>query len=277
MNGVIAVVHIAAPLLLVTLGGLVSEYAGRMAMFLECLTNLGAFCCYAFTRMTGSLAAGIVLSVAACTLLVGAIERVAARRNANMFLVSLAMNMFFAALVTLLSATLYGTRGVLYDEAFRFDAARVRVLTTLLCATLAAAHIVMLKTTTLGLTLRVTGSDADVLQAHGISPARYRTLAWLLAAADASLAGCILAARLSSYVPGMAGGRGWTALAAVYLGKKRPVLVALAVLVFAAAEYASSAAQNLAALRNVPSSVLLALPYLVSLALIVAVPQKKGA
>lgn len=83
MNGALSVMHIAAPLLLVTLGGLISEYAGRMAMFLECMINLGAFCCYAFTRWTGNLVAGIVLSVAACTLLVCAIERIAARHKAN--------------------------------------------------------------------------------------------------------------------------------------------------------------------------------------------------
>lgn len=277
MNGVISVIHIAAPLLLVTLGGLISEYAGRMAMFLECMINLGAFCCYAFTRWTGNLVAGSVLSVAACTLLVCAIERVAARRKANMFLVSLAMNMFFAALATFLSATLFGTRGVLYGDAFRFDAATVRTVTTIVCAVLAAAQIVMLRRTTFGLTLRVTGSDGDVLQSCGISPGRYRTISWLFAAANASLAGCVLAARLSSYVPGMAGGRGWTALAAVYLGKKHPLFVALAVLVFSAAEYASVTVQNIAALKNMPPPVLLALPYLVSLALIVAVPQKKGA
>lgn len=276
MNSAISIIHIAAPLLLVTLGGLISEYAGRMAMFLECMINLGAFCCYAFTLWTGNVVAGITLSVCACTLLVVVIERISSRYKANMFLISLAMNMFFAALASLFSATLFGTRGVLYNDAFRFDAVQMRIATTIVCYLLAAAQIVMLKTTTLGLALKITGSDSDVLQARGLSPARYRTLSWICAAVNASLAGCVLAARLSSYVPGMAGGRGWTALAAVYLGKKHPILVALSVLVFSAAEYASTTVQNIAVFKTVPSSVLLALPYLVALALIVVVPQKKA-
>ncbi|MBQ7158394.1 MAG: ABC transporter permease [Treponema sp.] len=275
MNITLSVIHIAAPLLLVTLGGLISEYAGRMAMFLECMINLGAFLCYACTLWTGNLVAGILLSVLLCTLIVFAIERIASRYKANMFLISLAMNMFFAALASFLSATIFGSRGVLYHDLFRFDATIVRPVTTIICYALAATQILMLKTTTAGLTLRVTGSDSDVLQARGISAARYRTVSWLFAAANASLAGCVLAARLSSYVPGMAGGRGWTALAAVYLGKKHPILVALSVLVFSAAEYASSTVQNITLFKNVPSSVLLALPYLVALALIVIVPQKK--
>ncbi len=275
MNITLSVIHIAAPLLLVTLGGLISEYAGRMAMFLECMINLGAFLCYATTLWTGKLLLGIMLSVMLCTLLVIVIEGIASRYKANMFLISLAMNMFFAALASFLSATIFGTRGVLYHDVFRFDARIVRPVTTVACYALAAAQIVMLKSSTLGLTLRITGSDSDVLQARGISAARYRTLSWIFAAVNASLAGCVLAARLSSYVPGMAGGRGWTALAAVYLGKKHPVFVALAVLVFSAAEYASSTVQNIAIFKNMPSSLLLALPYLVALLLIVAVPQKK--
>ncbi len=275
MNITISIIHIAAPLLLVTLGGLISEYAGRMAMFLECMINLGAFLCYACTLWTGNLIAGMLLSVLLCTLIVLVIERVASRYKANMFLISLAMNMFFAALASFLSATIFGNRGVLYNEVFRFDAKLVRPVTSIICYVLAAAQIVMLKGTRTGLTLRITGSDSDVLEAKGISAARYRTLSWIFAAANASLAGCVLAARLSSYVPGMAGGRGWTALAAVYLGKKHPVFVALAVLVFSAADYASSTVQNISAFKNLPSSLLLALPYLVALALIIAIPQKK--
>ena len=276
MNLSLSIIHIAAPLLLVTMGALISEYAGRMAMFLECMINLGAFFCYACTLWTGNLVAGMALSVLICTVIVIVIERIASHFKANMFLISLAMNMFFAAIATLLSAVLYGTRGVLYHELFRFNATIVRPITTVICYALVFIQIFMLKETTTGLALRITGSDSDVLEARGISAARCRTLSWIFAAANAALCGCILCARLSSYVPGMAGGRGWTALAAVFLGKKHPLLVALAVLVFSAAEYASSTIQNIALFKNVPSSILLALPYLIALAMIVVVPHKRG-
>lgn len=269
-----SIIHIAAPLLLVTMGALISEYAGRMAMFLECMINLGAFLCYTCTLWTKNLVVGMMLSVLLCTLIVICIERIASRYKANMFLISLSMNMFFAALATLLSATLFGTRGVLYHDLFRFDATIVRPVTTIICYALSLAQILLLKCTTTGLALRITGSDSDVLEARGISAARYRTLSWIFAAANAALCGCVLAARLSSYVPGMASGRGWTALAAVFLGKKHPLLVALAVLIFSAAEYASSSVQNIAVFKNMPSSILLALPYLIALVLIIAVPQK---
>ena len=276
MNPLVSILHIAAPLLLVTMGALISEYAGRMAMFLECMINIGAFFCYAFTAATHNLAAGMVLSVLCCTLMVLLFERTASHFHANMFLISLAMNMLFAALATLFSAAIFGTRGVLFGDIFKFDARNTRLATTILCYVFACAQIAMLRFTTPGLTLRITGSDSDMLSAQGISVARYRTLSWIFAAADGALCGCVLAARLSSYVPGMASGRGWTALAAVFLGRKRPLIVAFSVLAFALAEYASSTVQNIPLLSHIPSSLLLAFPYLLALFLIVAVPQSRN-
>ena len=275
MNPIISIMHIAAPLLLVTMGALISEYAGRMAMFLECIINIGAFFCYAFTIATGNPVFGAFLSVFTCTVMVIVCERTASHYKANMFLTSLAMNMLFAALATFFSAMFFGTRGVLYGTGFLFNAKTTRLCTTIICYTLSFLQLAMLRFTTLGLTLRVTGSDAEMLDAQGKSAANYRTISWIFAAVNGSLCGCVLALRLSSYVPGMASGRGWTALAAVFLGKKHPLIVVLAVLVFATAEFASSSIQNIQIFANIPSSILLSLPYAISLLLIIIVPQKR--
>ena len=113
-----------------------------------------------------------------------------------------------------------------------------------------------------------------MLEAQGIRPARYRSLAWILAAADGAFCGCVLAIRLSSFVPGVSSGRGWTALAAVFLARKKTNALIPAVFVFALAEWLSSNIQNYSIFSGVPSSVLLALPYLLSLALIALLPGK---
>ena len=271
---VISILHITAPLLVVTMGALISEYAGRMAMFLEYIINLGAFFCFAFTILTHNIAAAFFLSVLSCTLITIIFERLATRSKANMFFVSLALNMLYGASTTLFSSLFFGTRGVLYSELFSFEAPSMRIATSILCYAFAFLQIAMLVKTTPGLTLRITGSNADMLRAQGISVSFYKMLSWIFAAADGALCGCVLAARLSSFVPGMSSGRGWTALAAVFLGKKHPFLVALSVAAFALAEWLSTNIQNIAMFKNVPHSLLLALPYLLSLLLIIAVPQK---
>lgn len=275
MNTFTQLVLTAAPLLLVTTGALASEYAGRMACFLDGIINLGAFCCYAFTILTGNAILGTALSVLACTAITFIFEKGASHFKANIFLTALAMNILFAALCSFISAQCFGTRSVLTAESFTFTQGSVRTITALFCYIFAFAELVFMRFTKQGLILRITGSDAAVLEARGISAARYRSLSWIMAAFSGAFCGCTLALRLSSYVPGMAAGRGWTALAAVFLGKKKPVIIIIAVLVFSAAEYAGSYLPNISLFANIPSSVLLALPYIASLLLIFITPGRK--
>ena len=275
MNAFTSIIFIASPLLLITMGALISEYAGRLAMFMECIIGLGGFFCYTFTVLTGNVFFGISISVLISTALTILIERISTKMNANMFLSSLAMNMIFSSLSTLISSAVFGTRGVLYSEKFVFAQTDAKIVTSIICITISAALIVFLRLTTPGLKLRITGSDPDVLVSKGISPDKYKCASWIAASFCGSLAGCFYALRLSSYVPGMSGGRGWTALAAVFLGRKHPILVAASVLVFSIAEFASSNIQNIPLFSSLPSSVLLALPYIISIVLIIVVPQKK--
>jgi len=268
MNTILQILFTAAPLLLVTIGALASEYAGRMACFLDGAINLGAFCCFAFTTLTGNVLLGTLLSIFVCTAITFLFEQISTRCKANMFLAALAMNLLFSASCTFFSFIFFGTQSVLVSNTFTFNVPNAQKITAATCFLLSLGILALLRYTKTGLALRITGSDAPVLESRGISAAKYRTLLWIIAASTSSLCGCTLAIRLSSFVPGMAAGRGWTALAAVFLGKKKPAVIIVAVIIFSAAEYAGSYLQNIPFFANFPSSILLALPYLVSLALI---------
>lgn len=263
----------AAPLLLITVGALCSELAGRLAMFVEGIIGFGGFLCYTFTVLTGSVALGTIASVLISITLTFLMERISTKLKSNIFLTSLAMNLIFSAITTLLSSVIFGTRGVLISDAFKFDPFMAKTLGSAICLMVFMIFFCSLRFITPGLRLRITGTDSDVLESQGISSDKYKCISWIIASLCASLAGCAYATRLSSFVPGLSGGRGWTALAAVFLGKKNPVLVTLAVFVFAIAEYVSVNLPNI--FSSIPSSILLALPYLVSLVLIIVVPQKK--
>ena len=275
MNVLLNILNIASPLLLITMGALVSEYAGRMALFLDGIINLGAFLCYLFVVLTGNVWAGCTLSVLSCMLLVFLLERISSTLKANLFLSSLAMNLLFTSTVSLISAAVFNTRGVLYSADFKFVSSVMKGWTSLFCYGFSILLILILKFTVPGLKLRICGSDSDVLEAEGISSSKYKCISWLITAFTGAFAGCTLALRLSSYVPGMAGGRGWTALAAVFLGRKNPLIVVLSVFVFALAEFASTNLQNISFFSSIPSSILLSLPYLLALLLIIVIPQKK--
>jgi simple sugar transport system permease protein len=82
-------------------------------------------------------------------------------------------------------------------------------------------------------------------------------LAWATASFLAALAGAALTFRVGVYAPGGIAGRGWIALAAVYLGFRRVWGVALAALVFTLAERLGYGIQRFGAL---PPTALLGLP-----------------
>ena len=276
MNTIISALAYACPLILCSIGALFTEYAGCLALFLDGLVSFSAFLFYTFTVLTGSPVAGALLAcLGAAVMTLGfsaVVERggngrgIGGSGGTNRFIAAIAMNLLFGALTSCLSWAFFGTRGVLAADFFRFQAGTARAVAILVTTGFVAIAIIFLRYSRPGLYIRITGSDADVLKAKGVNPAHIRTLSWTLASLYGSAAGCILAARLSSFVPNISSGRGWMALAAVFLGKKKPLRIVAAVLIFCLADIFSANIQNY--ITGIPSSLLISLPYLVSLLLI---------
>ncbi len=279
----LALLSYACPLILCSLGALFSEFAGCLALFLDGLVSFSAFLFYTFTVTTGSAVLGAVLACLSAVLITLGFSAVVERGGANRFIAAIAMNLLFGALTSCLSSVIFGTRGVLAATAgaasaaasassantaalFKFSATTARATAVAITAVLVAISVLFLKYSRHGLYIRIAGSDADVLKAKGVNPGHIRTLSWSLASLYGSTAGILLAMRLSSFVPNISSGRGWMALAAVFLGKKKPLRIVAAVLIFCLADIFSANIQNYFA--GIPSSFLISLPYLVSLLLI---------
>lgn len=256
-------------LCLITLSALSSEYAGRMACFLDGIINAGAFFCFAFTVFTGNIFAGILLSVITCTVMVFMLERTAVFLNSNIFLAGLAMNILFTALSSFFSAAFFKTRSTLTSADFFITPFNARLITIIVSFILISLLAFFIYRTKPGLALRISGSSQEVLESKGISADFYKSLSWIFCGICGSFCGCTLALKISSYVPGIASGKGWIALAAVFLGKKNPLKTLLCVFVFSLCEMLSSYIPNLPALKSFSSAFLLAFPYLISLVLIV--------
>ena len=279
----LALLSYACPLILCSLGALFSEFAGCLALFLDGLVSFSAFLFYTFTVTTGSSVLGAVLACLSAVLITLGFSAVVERGGANRFIAAIAMNLLFGALTSCLSSIIFGTRGVLAAtagaasaaasassantaELFKFSATTARATAVAITAVLVAISVLFLKYSRHGLYIRIAGSDADVLKAKGVNPGHIRTLSWSLASLYGSTAGILLAMRLSSFVPNISSGRGWMALAVVFLGKKKPLRIVAAVLIFCLADIFSANIQNYFA--GIPSSFLISLPYIVSLLLI---------
>jgi len=123
------------------------------------------------------------------------------------------------------------------------------------------ALIPFIKWTVPGLRLRACGENPEGAAAAGIMVIRIRFLAVCAGGALAGMGGAFLSiGELSQFVENMTQGRGYLAIAAVILGRWRPVGVVLAVLFFGFSEAFS---EWLAVRWSVlPNQLFLGLPYL---------------
>jgi simple sugar transport system permease protein len=262
----------AAPLILASLGALLTELAGALGIFIEGFMNAGAFFSWVIAGWTGSVVLGTAASATAAAVAGFCLARFVRKTGANPFIAGLAVNIAAGGITDCLSVLWFGTKGVLRNPAVaaRLDAAsalpwmRGRLpwiwlsLAALVVLTLIVNH------SSWGLRLRASGLAPEAAKERGIRPGRYWEASWAAAAALAVLAGAALCFRIGAYTPGSAAGRGWISLAAVYLGFRRPLGVFAAALVFALAERGALVLQGS---RFLPATLLLGLPNALALIL----------
>jgi len=268
------IIALAVPLLLVSFAALISEHTGRMALFLDGMINFAAFLCFTFTVCFKNVFSSILVTCIICMLIIYMFDYVIQRFKANSFIAAMAINLLLNSLVSFFSVKIFGTRGVLTSEYFTLNTANVRMVSTIVCLLILVVMSLFLRYSKAGLYIRITGNDSEVLKARGVNPTLFCFVAWIVAAFMASISGCVLTLRLSSFVPNISSGIGWTALAAVFMGKKNTAVVLSAVLIFSTAEYIANNIQNISSLSAMPSFILLALPYLISLLFILLSPKK---
>jgi simple sugar transport system permease protein len=140
---------------------------------------------------------------------------------------------------------------------------------TYLVFALVPASAWWLSRTRAGLSLRAAGENPEAVRASGPSPVRLQAGAVIFGSALGGLGGAALVlAQAGTFAEGMSAGRGFIALAVVALGRWHPVGVAAAAVLFGAT---SSLQYLLQALGTaVPYQVFLALPYVLTLAVMAA-------
>lgn len=282
MSVILRVLINSLPLLFASTGALISEYTGVMAIFTDGIINLSSFLAFAFTVKTGSAAAGCVLAAVFSAAFIILAALFTEKTKANPFITGIGINLLSGGFISVCSEIWFGTKGVLSQATiplsrdFAFSSASASFAGTpalLISAAAIAALFLALNHTRWGLRTRVTGSSAAVLSARGVNPAFYRISAWGTAGVCSAWAGILCTLRLSSFVPNVSSGRGWLALAAVFLGRRTLAGTIAAALVFTAAEYAASSIS--AGFGLISPTMLLAIPYLAALILLAFMPEKR--
>lgn len=272
-------VRLAAPILLASLGELVSERAGILNIGLEGIMLLAAFGAVFGLQVSAIPVVG-VLSGAACGIAAAAALAIAvAILRADQIVIGIGFNILALGVTSLL-------RELLLDPAFQ--APSLRNLTTfrlpylsdipvigraffsqspILYAGVIIAVLLWLtiRSTRIGLVMRAVGEGAGAADAAGISVTIVRFAAMLFTGLLAGIAGAYLTLVASGgiFVDNITAGRGYLAVAVVIFGRWNPILTMIASILFGCADALQYQGQALG--LSISPPLLLMSPFLLAL------------
>jgi simple sugar transport system permease protein len=284
-----ATVRVATPLALAALGETISERGGVLNLGIE-----GAMLGGALGAAVGAMHGGAWMGVAAGTT-VGvatglAFGLIAVVAKSDQIISGTAITLALIGITGLLAVPMLGSSGTALQLSTLAPVAlpglsRIPILgpvlfvqsvLTYLAVLLALGAWWLLWRTRYGLELRAAGESPEAARAAGVSVTRVRLIATLIGGGFAGLAGASLVlAQVGGFAERMTAGRGFIAVAIVVLGRWHPLGALLAALLFGA----TSALQYLfqAADTGIPYQALLALPYLLALAVLATAVGRSNA
>lgn len=261
------IIRVSTPIILAALGGLISELAGVLNIALEGIMLAAAFA----GVVVGALAPvwlpglppwlapwlGVLAGILVGVLLAWVIAFFHLELGADPVLAALGINILAQGGTVFVMFALTGDKGststlaspAIPNVIFPF-VNRIPVVSTLLNAenltgynlltyaafVLTALVWLFLYRTPLGVHLRAVGENAEAAASVGINVKWVRYLALLLSGALAALGGLNLSmGYLTIFQANMTAGRGFIALAVIYLGNRRPLGTLIAALLFGAA------------------------------------------
>jgi simple sugar transport system permease protein len=268
MENIIPVIRsaltIMIPILFAASGGLFPALAGTLNIALEGLLLIGAFTSLAVFYFTGSITASLA-AAAFISMLISALHAFTTfKLRANVFIAGLAVNLLTSGLCIVLSGKLFNTRGVVTAQNIQ-GLGNWYLFSGLFL--LFIIWLVIFKTP-FGYRLRACEKRSEALSSLGINPVFYKVTALLLSGLLCGIGGSFLSLNLGAFVPGMSAGKGWIALAVIFLGAKKPLGILAAAFVFAFAESFSNYAQGF---LMIPADFILAFPYICTLIVMIAV------
>ena len=253
--------RISVPYALAALGGAISERAGVVALGLEGMLLGGAFTTTLAVHASGSTTLGVLAALCGGVVIASLYGVVALRFAADQVVTSVGVNLLVLGLTPFLLGLAFGSSAsspaiaglgseVLSEPLFWV------VVGLVVGAWWGLGH------TRFGLRLRAVGDHPDAAESVGVPVMRVRWMATLICGAMAGLGGGWLALSAAGFTDEMSGGRGYIALAAVIMGKWRPVAAVLACVFFGCVEAWQVRQQ---ATGGLPREVLQMLPYLLTI------------
>jgi len=275
----LTVITASTPLLIAAIGELVVEKSGVLNLGVEGMMIMGAACGIAAAIGTGSSAAGVVAAVLAGMAMAALFAALTLGLAANQVAAGLALAIFGLGLSGVVGSAFVGVQRAGIGKIEIPLLADIPVIGAVLFKqdpfvyasfALTAGVAWFLTRTKAGLILRACGESHAAAHALGYPVLRIRFLAILFGGACAGLAGAYMSLVLTPFwSSGMTGGRGWIALAIVVFASWLPWRAAIGAYLFGGITILQLHAQALGV--PVPSQLMAAMPYLITIVVLVAI------
>ena len=279
-----AAIRSGTPVLYAVLGELLTERAGVMNLGLEGVMLVGAFAGFSATRATGNPYIGLLMAFAAGCFIVLIHAFLTISMGTNQVVSGLALSLFGSGLSALLGRNYIGETISGINPVHLFFLGDIPLIGPIffrhdILVYLSHALIPFLCwflfRTRAGMNLRAVGENPRATDAMGLSVVKIRYLYTLLGGGLVGLAGGYLSGVYTQmWVEGMTAGRGWIAVALVIFGTWHPARAAIGAYLFGGVEALQLRMQ--AAGSSVPASLLLMLPYLMTLIVLTVISIRKG-
>ena len=265
MNQIISIFtstfSMSVPLILAALGGVISVRSGIMALGLESMMTMGAFCGVLGSYYTGNVAAAILCGIAGGALFGLCHGILSVRYKVDQVISGIGLNLLAVAATTLLMQLIWNNKGSSPQVASIKQGVLTSPITFIMLAAVAAEYFILFRTR-FGLRLRMVGENPKAAATVGLPVHRIKYIAVVCCGMLAGLGGAYLSIdHLDMYVRDMSAGRGYIAVAIMILARYNPIMVVLCALIFGFSDAVQISLQG----YGVPSQIMAMIPYMVTL------------
>ncbi|MBP3701328.1 MAG: ABC transporter permease [Lachnospiraceae bacterium] len=262
-------VYMATPLIFASVGGAYSVRGGVMALGLESMMMMGAFCGVVGSYYSGSVAVGFLCGILGGMLIALLHAFLCVNYKVNQVISGVGLNLLATAATTLMMQVIWGNKGtsemvasvegtlsknipILNAQSFNF---------VVMIAVVIIGWVVLFKTQ-YGLRLRMVGENPKAASAVGLRVWLLKYSGVLICGALAGYGGAFLSLdQLNMFVRGMTAGRGYIAVAINILGRYNPANILIYALLFGFCDAVQIYLQG----QGVPAQLIQMLPYVVTL------------
>jgi ABC-type uncharacterized transport system permease subunit len=279
-------IRMATPLAFASIAGTISEKAGIIALGLEGYMVAGAFTGVVFAHYFGSAIIGVIgaaIGGAVIGLIFGIL---CVRYKADQIVAGLGVNILTPGLASVLMVAIWDNKGKSdpVSQLAKIDIPIIRnipIIGDIISGHISLFYVMLLVMliswiiiykTPLGIRLRATGENSDVVDSIGLSSNKIKFVAVIISAVLAAIGGSFLSlGQLNFYSKDMVAGRGFIAVAIFVFAKWNPVHCVLVSLLFGFTEALQLRLQTLA----IPSQFLSMLPYIFAIVVLSGFVGKK--